>query len=124
MKEYSSLVLAYIGDAHYSLTVKRHLIEKDLKVDQLQKHCNQYVSAKAQAAAIDHLLNSNVLSEDEIDVYKRGRNAKSHKAPKNTDVVTYHKSTGFEALWGYLYLGQKWEKLEQIWSLIETMGGD
>ena len=61
------------------------------------------------------------LTEKEIEVYKRGRNSKAHKAPKNTDPVTYHKSTGFEALWGYLYVSGQMERLEQLWDYIRTL---
>ena len=124
MKEYSNLVLAYIGDAHYGLTVKRYLIEKEVRVDQLQKRCNAFVSAASQARFMEYLLTNGLLTEEEQDVYRRGRNTKSHKAPKNTDAVTYHVSTGFEALWGYLYLDNKVERLEQIWNIIRTLEGE
>lgn len=124
MKDYSSLVLAYIGDAHYGLTVKKHLIEEEEKVDLLQQRCNSFVSARSQAKAMEYLLENNLLTDEETDVYKRGRNSKSHKAPKNTDVVTYHVSTGFEALWGYLYVNERWNRLEQLWNIIKTVGGD
>ena len=70
------------------------------------------------------LLESGVLTDEEIEVYRRGRNSKSHKAPRNTDAVAYHVSTGFEALWGYLYLEERVERLEQIWDIIRTWGGE
>ena len=124
MKEYSSLVLAYIGDAHYALTVKRYLIDQEVKVDALQRAASRFVSARSQAAIMEHLLESNVLTEEETEIYKRGRNSKSHKAPRNTDAVTYHVSTGFEALWGWLYLEGRTERLEQIWDIIRTWGGE
>ena len=54
-------------------------------------------------------------------IFKKGRNAKSHNAPKNTDAVTYRISTGFEALWGYWYLSGKQQRMEQIWDIIETI---
>ena len=120
-EEYSSLALAYIGDVHYALTVKRWVIDHEVRMDRMQKHTNKYVSARAQAEIIDSLLSLEMLTEEEIEIYKRGRNSKAHKAPKNTDPVTYHKSTGFEALWGYLYVSQKWERLEQLWDFIRTL---
>ncbi|MBR0385094.1 MAG: ribonuclease III [Erysipelotrichaceae bacterium] len=124
MNEYSSLVLAYIGDAHYALTVKRYLIDQEVKVDRLQRQASRFVSARSQAAIMEYLLENNCLSEEEIEVYKRGRNSKSHKAPRNTDAVTYHVSTGFEALWGWLYLEGRTDRLEQIWNIIRTWGGE
>lgn len=124
MKDYSNLVLAYIGDAHYSLTVKRYLIDREVRMEALQKSCNNYVSAYSQAKAMEYLLENNLLDDEEIEVYKRGRNSKSHKAPKNTDAVTYHVSTGFETLWGYLYVNDRLDRLEQIWNIIRTLGGE
>ncbi len=124
INEYSSLVLAYIGDAHYGLTVKRYLIEQEVRVDQLQKRCSRFVSAKAQARMMEYLLANGCLSEQEQEIYRRGRNSKSHKAPRSADPVTYHVSTGFEALWGYLYLSGNVERLEQIWNIIRTVEGE
>ena len=123
-EEYSPLALAYIGDARYALQVKKHVIDSEVKMDLMQKHANKYVSAKAQASIIDHFLENDLLSEREVDVYKRGRNSKAHKAPKNTDVVTYHKSTGFEALWGWLYVTGQSERLQQLWDCIRTLKED
>ena len=120
-EEYSSLALAYIGDAHYAKTVKRWVIDCEAKMYRMQKHTNRYVSARAQAEIIDSMLDFDLLTEKEIEVYKRGRNSKAHKAPKNTDPVTYHKSTGFEALWGYLYVSGQMERLEQLWDYIRTL---
>ena len=59
-----------------------------------------------------------------MDIYKRGRNAKTNNVPKNTDVQTYHMSTGFEALWGYLYLSKNEERLGQLWDIIKTIVGE
>ena len=120
-EEYSPLALAYIGDARYALQVKKLVIDSEVKMDRMQKHTNRYVSARAQASIIDYFLENDLLSEQEIDIYKRGRNSKSHKAPKNSDVVTYHKSTGFEALWGWLYVTEQTERLQQLWDCIKTL---
>ena len=120
-EEYSSLALAYIGDAHYAKTVKRWVIDCEAKMDRMQKHTNRYVSARAQAEIIDSMLAFDLLTEKEIEVYKRGRNSKAHKAPKNTDAITYHVSTGFECLWGYLYLKGRLDRIGQIWDIVRTM---
>lgn len=120
-EEYSPLALAYIGDAHYALTVKRHVIDLEVKMDRMQRHTNRFVSARAQADIMEYLLAEKLLSEEEEEIYKRGRNSKAHKAPKNTDVVTYHMSTGFEALWGYLYVSGQLDRLGQLWDIIRTL---
>lgn len=125
VKEMSSLKLAFIGDAHFNYTVKEHLVKTTkVKPQLLQKLSTHYLSAKAQASFIGYLLENELLTEKETDIYKRGRNAKSHSAPKNTDVQTYHMSTGFEALWGYLVLTEQKERLEQIWDIIKTLVGE
>ena len=121
VNDYSPLALAFIGDAHYNMVVKRYVIDHEVKMDKMQRLTTKYVSAKAQAKIMDKLLHSNVLTEEEIDYYKRGRNSKAHNAPKNTDAVTYHVSTGFETLWGYWYLNGDETKMRQIWDIIETM---
>lgn len=112
------LVQAYLGDAVYELYIREYLINNNLvKVKDLMKESIKYVSAKAQAKILESLINDNILTEEEIDIVKRGRNKKSHKAPKNTDIITYKHSTGFESLIGYLYLNDK-NRLEQIMNII------
>ena len=72
------------------------------------------MSAKAQAQLVQALLDQNLLTEEEVGIYKRGRNANSHTKAKNTDVVTYRMSTGFEALLGYLHLTGQIDRLEEL----------
>jgi len=120
--EYSIMSLAFIGDAHYNLYVKRTIIDKRVKVNDMQKDVAKLCSAKGQARFMKHLIDNNLLSEQELAIYKRGRNTKTHAAPKNTDAVTYRVSTGFEALWGYWYLNEQFDRMEQIWEIIETLG--
>ena len=119
-KEHSILALAFIGDAYYNLFVKKEIIAKQVKVNDMQKDAALYCSARFQAQAIKNLLEQNVLTEQEVDLFKRGRNAKSHGAPKNTDILTYKASTGFEAIWGYHYLNNNLDRLAQIWCYIKT----
>lgn len=121
VEEYSPLTLAFIGDAHFNLTVKEYVITLEVKPDLLQKHSSRFVSANAQARFMEYLLKNDLLSEEEIEIYKRGRNTKAHKAPKNTDAITYHVSTGFECLWGYLYLKGRLDRIGQIWDIVRTM---
>lgn len=109
----NNLVLAYLGDAVYELFVREFLIKKGIaNVNALQTKSLDYVSAKSQRKILEELVNNNELTEEEQDIVNRGRNASSHRS-KTTDVVTYHKSTGFECLIGYLYLNDK-KRLEKI----------
>lgn len=113
----NNLVLAYLGDAVFELYVREFLIQKGIsKVKDLQKNAVEFVSAKAQAAILEKLINNNMLSDEEIDIVKRGRNAHSHNS-KSTDVQTYKKSTGLEALIGYLYLNNK-SRLNELMEVI------
>lgn len=118
-KQMNGLSLAYIGDAIYELEVRRHLLSLGLtKVNELQKRSKHYVSAKAHAALFEQMMVSNILTDDELDYFKRGRNAKSHTKAKNTDVITYRISTGVEALFGYLYMSEQHERILELMTWI------
>lgn len=114
------IALAYLGDSIYEVYIRESLLKKGLyKVDDMQKESINYVSAKAQSHILDDMINNNFLSEEEIDIVKRGRNYKRTIHPKNTDIITYKKSTGFEALIGYLYLKDR-IRLNEILEFIEV----
>ena len=116
MENINVLACAYLGDAVYELYVREHLLNKNIvKVNKLQKEAIKYVSAKSQVIMLDKI--NKYLSEEELDIVKRGRNTKSHKAPKNTDVLTYKHATGFETLIGFLYINNK-DRLETIMKII------
>ncbi|MGO0155309.1 Mini-ribonuclease 3 [Leuconostoc mesenteroides] len=118
-RQMNGLSLAYIGDAIYELEVRRHLLSLGLtKVNELQRRSKHYVSAKAHAALFEQMMVSNILSDDELDYFKRGRNAKSHTKAKNTDVITYRISTGIEALFGYLYMSEQRERILELMTWI------
>jgi ribonuclease-3 family protein len=109
----SPLVLAYIGDAVYEIYVRIYIFHKyGGSAHQLHKIATRFVNAGAQAK-ITHAL-ENELEEDEWTMIKRGRNQKSHSAPKHANLVDYKYATGFETLIGYLYLRKKIERLEKI----------
>lgn len=121
VKMINVITLAYLGDAIYEVYIREKMIkEAPLKVEQLQHKAINYVSAKAQAKILSNLIDSNALTEEELDVVKRGRNYKRSSHPKNTDIITYKLSTGFEALIGYLYLSGKKARLREILELIEV----
>ena len=110
----SPLVLAYLGDTVYESYVREHIIKNNIndKVNALHKQAVKYVNAKAQSYVIHEI--EAELTEEEMRIYKRGRNQKSNTSPKNADIVDYRHATGFEALIGYLYLDKKTERLEYI----------
>jgi len=111
----SPLVLAYLGDSIYEVYIRKHLIDiGNIKVNQLQKAATKFVSAKSQASLLNKLMDSDILKPSELDIIRRGRNAKSHKAPKNTDIITYKQATGFETLIGYLYLENNITRIDEI----------
>ena len=115
VKQLNSLSLAYMGDAVYEVYVRRHLLyHQSVKPARLHKEATRYVSAKAQASIIHTFIQTESLTEEELTVVKRGRNARSATVPKNTDVQTYRYSTGFEALIGYLYLLNRIERMEAL----------
>ena len=110
----SPLVLAYIGDGVYELFVRNKLIEEfsSTPPSKLHKLSSSHVKARAQSNSMKVI--EPELSEKEIAVYKRGRNAKSPTVPKNADVTDYRRATGFEALIGYLYLNKEKERLYEL----------
>jgi ribonuclease III family protein len=113
--------LAYLGDAVYEVYIREKLLSLgNTKVEELQKQAINYVSAKSQCRILNNLLDNNILTNEEIDIVKRGRNYKRASHPKNTDIITYKMSTGFEALIGYLYLDNQKERLEEILKNIEV----
>lgn len=121
MQQYKPLVLAFIGDASYNLFIKRKIIDLYVKVNDLQKQTAIFCSARFQAKLVKHLIDNGLLSDNELQIFKQARNQKSHNAPKNTDILTYKASTGFEAVWGYWYLNDDQGKMEEIWEIIKTI---
>lgn len=111
----NGIALAFEGDAVYSMYIRRHLIFQGMtKPNKLHQEATKYVSARAQASLISLMLEENVLTEKELEIYKRGRNTNSHTKAKNADVVTYRMSTGFEAVMGYLHMTEEIARLEEL----------
>lgn len=114
----NGLSLAYLGDAVFELIIREHLLNKGYsKVNTLNKKCVEYTSGKSQAGFIYYLINDKIINDDELAIYKRGRNSHIGSVRKNIDVETYLAATGFEALIGYLYLRDK-DRLNEIIKLI------
>lgn len=121
IKECSGSTLAYVGDAVWSLIIREYLVEKGYtKAKDLQTRSVQFVSAKAQAGFYRRLQEEGFFSDEELEIFKRGRNFKSESVPKNTDVVTYRISTGFEALVGYWHFTKNETRLTQVWDRVRT----
>ena len=107
------LALAYLGDAIYEMYIRQYVLsQQNHRPDHLHRESVGYVSAKAQARLLAEWLP--LLTEEELGVVKKGRNAKSGKAPKSADVLDYRHSTGFECLIGYLYYERRHERLKQL----------
>ncbi|MDY5649183.1 MAG: ribonuclease III domain-containing protein [Lachnospiraceae bacterium] len=103
IQTYSPLILAYIGDAAYELIIRTYLVDQgNGRPDRLHRKASSMVKASAQAAMAEALLP--LMTGEEEQVYRRGRNAKSVTMAKNATMSDYRKATGFEALMGYLYL--------------------
>ena len=103
LRTYSPLTLAYIGDAIFELVVRTVLVErKNAQAEKLHKAATKIVKAETQALMIEAIKEE--LTEEELAVYKRGRNAKAVTRAKNATMSEYRRATGFEALMGYLYL--------------------
>ncbi|MBQ7956122.1 MAG: ribonuclease III [Lachnospiraceae bacterium] len=122
VRAYSPLTLAYIGDAVYDLIIRTVVVERaNRAANELHKRTTKYVKAEAQAEMIEALLTE--LSEEEMAVYKRGRNAKSYTMAKNATMSDYRKATGMEALIGYLYLQNRMDRVLELVRLgIEKTG--
>ena len=113
IRTYSPLTLAYIGDAIYELVIRTILMEKgNTQVNKLHKRASRLVKASAQSAMIEKL--KPYLTEEEMGVFKRGRNAKAATMAKNATMSDYRRATGFEALMGYLYLTEQWERMLEL----------
>ncbi|MBQ7737083.1 MAG: ribonuclease III [Oscillospiraceae bacterium] len=113
----SALALAHMGDAVYDLLVRRELCRAGrYTAGDLHRETIRYVSAAAQARAAARI--QPVLTEEEAAVYRRGRNSHSHAAPKSVSAGEYHAASGLEALFGWLYLREDKNRIEELFSLI------
>ena len=109
-RQLSPITLAFVGDAVYTLYVREKIVFfKDLKGSDLNRKTSLIVKATAQSKFIDKIMP--LLTEEEVDIFKRARNSKKNTRAKSASVVEYNKSTGFEALVGYLYITGEIERL-------------
>ena len=110
---YSPLTLAYLGDAAYELVIRTVFVKQaNCQPQKLHHQVTSLVSAKAQARMIEGLMEE--LTEEERAVYRRGKNSKPYTKAKNASLQEYLEATGFEAVMGYLYLREEFERMTEL----------
>ena len=114
VREISPITLAYIGDAVYELYIRSLLVKATPKknVNEINKETISYVKAKAQSETLHSIMDT--LTEEEKEVVRRGRNAKSGTVPKNANLNEYKHATAFECLIGYMYVKKEYDRLFDI----------
>ncbi len=116
-RQLSPLNLAFVGDCVYEMLVRETLVcEANRPVNELHRESVKYVSAKAQTEAFNRI--KDILTEEETAQFKRGRNAKTGHSPKSASDAEYHTATGVEALFGYLYLSENFERIRELFHKI------
>ncbi len=118
IRTYSPLALAYIGDSIYDVIIRTVVVERgNQSTKKLHRTAVRYVNAGTQARMAESL--QDVFTEEEEEVYRRGRNAKSNSTAKNASLADYRKATGMEALLGYLYLQDRMDRAVELvkWGL-------
>lgn len=109
-EELSPLILAFTGDCVYELLVRNMVVSKGNRaVNKMSAETRSFVNAGTQSEMYEVI--KDMLTDEEENVYRRGRNAKSHSKAKNQTIVTYRRATGIEALFGYLYLKGEFDRL-------------
>lgn len=118
-RQMNGLSLAYIGDSIFESYIRKYALGLGYqKVQDLHKIVVKFTSGEAQASVVEYLLSNNLLNEEEIVFYKRGRNSHIKSSRKNISLQSYLQATGFEALIGYLYLSNQIERLEEIINIV------
>ena len=117
MNQYNGVTLAYIGDAYYELLIREALLKRGLvKVENLHNTAVLYTSAEGQKKELDRIYDC--LSDEEIQYFKRGRNQNTNRKARNADLATYKQATGFESLFGHLYLTEQFTRINELLDLI------
>ena len=115
IRQYSPLALAFVGDGVYELFVREHLmLLANRPAGELHRRAVKLVRASAQAEAAERMMP--LLSEEELAVFKRGRNAHTGHTPKNASDAQYHAATGLEALFGYLHLSGRDDRARELFT--------
>lgn len=118
-RQLSPLNLAFVGDCVYEMMVRETLVcDANRPVNDLHRESVKYVSAAAQTEAFEKI--KDALTEEETAQFKRGRNAKTGHSPKSATDAQYHTATGVEALFGYLYLNGKIDRIRELFNVINS----
>ena len=118
-RQMNPVVLAFVGDAVYTLLVRERLaLSSEYKTGELNRRATLSVSAHGQSGALERILP--LLTDEEAEIFRRGRNAKKPTRSKNASVAEYVRSTGFESLLGYLYLTGRDERIAELFFPEET----
>ena len=113
IRTYSPLTLAYIGDGIFDLVIRTIVVGKgNTKANELHRRTSKIVKAATQSEMVERILPH--LTAEEESVYRRGRNAKSATMAKNATMSDYRRATGFEALMGYLYLKNDFDRMIEL----------
>lgn len=113
---YSPLVLAYIGDSYFELLVRDRIVNGgNCNISELFGKAKKFVTAVSQSSAVDRL--TPLLTEEEESIYKRGRNAKTNHTPRSAGSNEYHRATGLETLFGWLYVSNQEARAKQLFEL-------
>lgn len=113
VRTFSPLALAYIGDSVFDIIIRTKVVAKgNVPVSKMHKACSDVVRASSQAALLDAIFNE--LNDEEKEVVRRGRNAKSKTTAKNASMIDYRNATALEALVGYLYITGQVERMQQL----------
>ena len=116
---YNGETLAYVGDTIYELRIREYILSTGYQdVNKLHKYAVKFTSGENQAKIIDYLIKENLITEEELSYFKRGRNSGHSKNRRSISVISYKKATGFEAMIGYLYLENKKERLDEILDIV------
>ena len=117
LNSFPTLNLAFIGDGVYDLLVREYLVtHSSAHVGELNRLKVDMVNCKSQAAYMKQIAEH--LTEEEAEIYKRGRNTKVNSASKHSTLSDYHAATGMEALFGWLYLKGRQERINELFTLI------
>jgi len=117
MSQLNGVTLAYMGDAIYEVLIREMLLKKGIqKVDNLHKEAIKFTSAIGQNKAVEAI--RDLLSEEEMGIFKRGRNASGDRKARNASVMEYRQATGLEALFGFLYLDKRFSRIYELLELI------
>ncbi len=122
LKQYSPLSLAFIGDSVYGVIIKTMVVlEGNCPANRLDAKAVKYIKAVSQAKAADYLLENGIFTDEELTIYKRGRNTKSATVAKNASIGDYRKATGLEAVIGYVYLKGDLDRVIELIGLAVRM---